>query len=111
MAAQSVDQIFEETMPERLRSRPELVAEIGSLIHFRITGDGGGEWTLDCTKEEPVIGRGLSGEPAMTVTCGDSDFVAISAGKLNPNMAAMSGKLRLSPMDLGLGMKLAKLLG
>lgn len=110
MAEPTVQQIFEETMPGCLQANPGLDREIGELIHFRITGPGGGEWTLDCTGSKGAITPGLSGEPKLTVSCSDTDFVQISTKKLNANMAAMSGKLRLSPMDMGLALKLAKLL-
>jgi len=110
MADPTVQQIFEETMPGRLQANPGLDREIGERIHFRIGGAGGGEWTLDCTGDEGTITQGLSGEPRMTVSCSDADFIQIATKKLNANMAAMSGKLRLSPMDMGLALKLTKLL-
>ena len=53
---------------------------------------------------------GASGDPKMTVTCADQDFIKIRQKQLNPQMAAMSGKLKFKPMDMGLAMKLGKLL-
>lgn len=110
MADPTVKQIFEETIPARLQASPGLGKEIDALIHFRINGPGGGDFTLDCTGDEPKISEGLAGTPRLTVSCADSDFVQISTRRLNANMAAMSGKLKLSPMDMGLALKLAKLL-
>jgi putative sterol carrier protein len=46
----------------------------------------------------------------MTVTMSDEDFVKIRTKQLNPQMAAMSGKLKLKPLDMGLAMKLTKIL-
>jgi putative sterol carrier protein len=40
----------------------------------------------------------------------DADFIKIRTKQLNANMAAMSGKLKFKPMDMGLAMKLGKLL-
>jgi putative sterol carrier protein len=40
----------------------------------------------------------------------DEDFVKIRQKQLNPQMAAMTGKLKFKPMDMGLAMKLGKLL-
>ena len=41
----------------------------------------------------------------------NDDFVKIKKKELNSQMAAMQGKIKFKPMDMGLAMKLAKLLG
>ncbi len=46
----------------------------------------------------------------MTVTVAEADFVKIHNKQLNAQMAAMQGKLKFKPMDMGLAMKLGKLL-
>jgi putative sterol carrier protein len=102
--------ILETEIPNRLTGKPELAKEVNTVIHFNITGDGGGTWTLDCTKSEGWMTSGASGEPKMTITCSAEDFVKISSKQLNAQMAAMQGKLKFKPMDMGLAMKLAKLL-
>jgi putative sterol carrier protein len=43
------------------------------------------------------------------VNCTDGDFLNIVNGKLNPQMAFMSGKLRIQG-DMGLAMKLQQIL-
>jgi len=78
---------------------------------YNITGDNGGTWTLDCTKSANWVTKGAEGSPKMTVTVSNEDFVKIRAKQLNAQMAAMQGKLKFKPMDMGLAMKLAKLLG
>ena len=40
----------------------------------------------------------------------DQDFLKIKQKQLNPQAAAMTGKLKFKPMDMGLAMKLGKLL-
>jgi putative sterol carrier protein len=44
------------------------------------------------------------------VTCAAPDFMNIVSGKMNPQMAFMSGKLKIKG-DLGLAMKLQKVIG
>jgi putative sterol carrier protein len=102
--------ILETEIPGALKQKPELAKEINSIIHFNITGDGGGTWTLDLTKAEDWVSEGANGEPKMTITVSNDDFVKIRQKQLNPQMAAMQGKLKFKPMDMGLAMKLAKLL-
>jgi putative sterol carrier protein len=102
--------ILETEIPGALKAKPELAKEINSVIHFNITGDNGGTWTLDLTKGSDWVATGAQGEPKMTITVSNDDFVKIRQKQLNPQMAAMQGKLKFKPMDMGLAMKLAKLL-
>jgi len=101
--------IIEEQIPIALKKRPELVGEINSIIHWNIKE--GGEWTMDLTKQSDWITNGLSGQPALTITMNNDDFVKLRQGELNGTVAVMTGKLQFKPMNMGLAMKVAKLLG
>lgn len=107
----SAKDIIEKDIPAVLQSNPNLAKDISAIVHFDITGEGGGKWTLDCTKADNWISEGLNGTSKMTVSVSGDDFVKIREKKLNAQMAAMQGKLKFKPMDMGLAMKLAKLLG
>ena len=85
----SAQDIIEKDIPATLQQKPELAKDINSVIHFNITGDNGGTWTLDCTKSADWVQKGASGEPKMTVTVSNDDFVKIRAKTLNAQMAAM----------------------
>lgn len=104
--------IIEEQLPERITAKPEIQKDINAVILFDISGPNGGKWALDLTKESDWVSTDTEGlTPKMTVQVSDADFVGISTKKLNAQMAAMSGKLKFKPMDMGLAMKLGKLLG
>ena len=103
--------ILETEIPGVLKAKPEMAKEINSIIHFDISGEGGGKWTLDLTKASDWVTSGANGTPKMTISMSNEDFVKIREKKLNPQMAAMQGKLKFKPMDMGLAMKLGKLLG
>ena len=108
MADLTAKQIMEEIIPQRITAKPELLTEINAVIIFDI---GGSKWTLDATKPTDWVKAGTDGVTAkMTVTVSEADFSAMANKKLNPNMAAMSGKLKLKPMDINLALKLGKLL-
>lgn len=102
--------ILETEIPNLLTGKPELAKEINAVIHFNITGEGGGNWTVDLTKGADWVSSGAQGAPKMTITVSAEDFVKIRQKQLNAQMAAMSGKLKFKPMDMGLAMKLGKLL-
>ncbi|QSQ16264.1 SCP2 sterol-binding domain-containing protein [Myxococcus landrumensis] len=102
--------IIENQIPEALKAKPELAKEIGAKVVFNISGEGGGTWTVDLTKEDGWVSEGAAADAKMTVSASNDDFVKIREKKLNAQMAAMQGKLKFKPMDMGLAMKLAKLM-
>ena len=102
--------ILETEIPKRIEAKPDIAKEINAIIHFNITGNDGGTWTLDCTKTDGWMTSGATGTPKMTIIVSAEDFVKISSKQMNAQMAAMQGKLKFKPMDMGLAMKLGKLL-
>jgi len=110
MAEMTAKTILENEIPSLLKGKPELARDINAIIHFVITGEQGGTWTMDLTKSSDWVKSGAEGSPKMTITVSDQDFVKIRQKQLNAQMAAMQGKLKFKPMDMGLAMKLGKLL-
>ena len=84
---------FFEKFPSRMT--PEKLGGWKASILMDITGEGGGQWTVG-------VGDGkMSVKPEMvpgtdtTITVAAADFAEIIAGKMNPQMAFMTGKLRV----------------
>lgn len=102
--------IIEKQIATKLSSKPEKASAVNAVIELDITGDAGGVWTIDCTKKGGEIKSGSTGSAKLVVTMKDSDFVDMYAGKLNPQMAFFSGKIKIKG-DIGLAMKLGDLLG
>jgi len=109
MGAESVKDVFERHMPEKLKSKPDVVAKINAIYQFNISGTNGGQWAVDCTQPGGAVTSGASAGAKCTVNATDADFLAIVNGKLNPQMAFMSGKLKIQG-DMGLAMKLQQIL-
>ena len=107
--ATSVKEVFERQLPARLAAKPDVVAKINALYQFNISGPEGGSWSVDCTAPGGKIAAGTAQGARCTVAATDKDFLAIVNGKLNPQMAFMSGKLRIQG-DMGLAMKLQLIL-
>ena len=110
MADVTAKSIMEQDIPTLLQAKPEIAKEINSVIHFVVTGDGGGTWTVDCTAPSNWVKAGAEGTPKMTVTTSAEDLVKMRLKQLNPQMAAMQSKLKFKPFDMALAMKLGKLL-
>jgi putative sterol carrier protein len=106
----SPKQYFEEKIARKLQEKPELSKAVNAVYEFNITGDNGGVWTVDLTKEPGTVTPGSTGNAKCTVTCAAGDFVNVVSGKMNPQMAFMSGKLKIKG-DMGLAMKLTKIIG
>src|SRR2546421_7783299 len=103
-------QYFEEKIAKKLQDRPDISKAVNSVYEFNITGDNGGVWTVDLTKEPGVVTPGTTGQAKCTVTATTGDFMNIVSGKMNAQMAFMSGKLKIKG-DMGLAMKLQKVIG
>jgi putative sterol carrier protein len=103
--------IFEKEIPAALQANPKVVKALNAIIHFNLTGQNGGVWTLDATVVPPQVTEGAVGKPDLTMTVNAADFVKIRQKKANPQMLMMQGKLKMTPLNIGLAMKLAQVLG
>ncbi|MBS2022595.1 MAG: SCP2 sterol-binding domain-containing protein [Deltaproteobacteria bacterium] len=101
---------FEEKIAAKLTAKPDLSKAVNATYEFNITGDNGGVWTVDLTKEPGVVSAGSGGAAKCIVTCASNHFMDIVSGKMNAQMAFMSGKLKVKG-DMGLAMKLQKVIG
>src|SRR5256714_9521526 len=94
-------QYFEEKIAKKLQDRPDISKAVNSVYEFNITGDNGGVWTVDLTKEPGAVTAGSTGAAKCTVNAATGDFLDIVIGKMNPQKAFISGKLKIKG-DMGL---------
>jgi len=99
-----------DAMKTNFEADPSKAEGVKAVFQFKVTGDNGGNWYADTTGDVPDISEGEHDNPNVTITVADQDFVDIKSGKLNGQMAFMTGKLKIAG-DMGLAMKLQKLLG
>ena len=81
----------------------------GVDIWYEISGDGGGTWHAAIKDGTCTVNSGPAPAADLTVTMASADWLDMIGGKLNGQMAFMSGKLKLKG-DMGLAMKLQTLL-
>ncbi len=100
--------LFDNLVPEGLKQFPDKARELNAIYCFKITGDGGGEWTVDCTGNPPSCTKGDSGKAQCTIEVANEDFKTMLSDPNAGMQLYFQGKLRVSG-DPMLAMKLQQL--
>ena len=66
--------LFDNLVPQGLQQFPDKARELNAIYCFKITGEGGGEWTVDTTANPPSCTKGDSGKAQCTVEVAHDDF-------------------------------------
>jgi putative sterol carrier protein len=106
-APSSCKQVFEQ-MPSRFKK--DAAQGLNAVFQFDLSGDGGGKWQIAINNDKCDIQEGSHSSPNVTISMAAHDYLDMVAGKLNPQMAFMSGKLRISG-DMGLALRFQGLFG
>ena len=86
----------------------EKAAGMKAVYQWDVTGDGGGKWNAEIADGACKVSEGENASPNITITVASSDWLDIINGKLDGQMAFMSGKLKVKG-DMSLAMKLKTL--
>ena len=86
----------------------EKAAGMTCTYQWDVTGDGGGQWNAKIADGAITVGEGLTDDANITITVTATDWLDILSGKLDGQMAFMSGKLKIKG-DMSLAMKLKTL--
>jgi putative sterol carrier protein len=92
------------------RFKPDRAQGLKATIQYDITGEGGGAYRVDIAEGKCTVAEGAAEAPSLTLTMAAPDWLDMVGGKLNGQMAFMSGKLKIKG-DMGLAMKLAGMFG
>ena len=94
-------------LPQKVN--PNVLEGLNTIFHFDLSGEGGGQVTIHVNLGHMTVEENLVGEPNCKITASEEDFKKVMKGELNPMMAILTGKLKISnQMEM---MKFAKLLG
>lgn len=102
---EEVKAIF-DGMPANLNA--DAAKGMNAVIQFNLSGDGGGNYNVTVKDGAATVAEGAAESPNMTMTMAAQDYVDMISGKLNGQMAFMSGKLKIAG-DMGLAMKMQSL--
>ncbi len=87
---------------------PEKAAGVDAVIQYRLTGAEAGDYIITIKDAKCTVTDGIAPNPKMTLTADATDFMNIILGKMDPMMAFMQGKVKISG-DMNLAMKVMSL--
>lgn len=83
------------SLPQRYKTE-KAPADYSTTVHLNISGDNGGEFTVNIQDGKCSVTEGLIGTPKCTVSATDNNYQDVELGRTNPQMAVMMGKIKLS---------------
>ncbi|WP_216830249.1 SCP2 sterol-binding domain-containing protein [Alkalihalobacterium elongatum] len=98
-----------ESLKEKMNSNPEGIQGLNTTYQFDLTGDEEGTYQIKFENGQVEYVLGENYEPKCTLALSDANFLKLVAGKLNPTMAFMGGKLKIKG-EMGLALKLQNVL-
>ena len=75
--------------------RAEKAKGVHARYQWELSGPNGGEWWIDVNDGTFKMGRGKIDNPNVTFITSDSDWVAMSNGKLKGTWAYLTGRLKV----------------
>lgn len=93
-------------MPSRFKK--DAAKGLNAIYQFDLSGDGGGKWQVLINNDLCEVKEGAHPSPNITISMAAQDYLDMLAGKLNGQMAFMTGKLRIAG-DMGLALRLQSL--
>lgn len=101
----SRDFIF--SLPNKISS--QAIEGHETTFHFILEGEGGGEYTVHVHDNQVDTIEGLTGDPSCVIKATNENFLSLIRGDLNPMMAVLTGKVRIS--NQGEMLRYAKIFG
>jgi hypothetical protein len=89
-------ELFDEQVPAALKAHPDKAKAVNAVYCFKISGDGGGEWTVDLASDPPTCTRGDTGKAQCTVEVSNEDFKAMLGNPQVGMQLYFQGKLKVT---------------
>ena len=107
--AVDIQKLFNDELPAAIEKNPDGAKDIGAKYQINVSGDGGGEWYIDCSDSGPKAESGNPGSADCTIDIAEQDFQKLIENPQSNGMQLFfSGKLKVSGNQM-LAMKLQKL--
>lgn len=84
------------SLPNRFKK--EKAKQYSGIFHFNLSGEKGGQYSICIQNQTCTIKEGLIAEASCIVTGEGQDYIDLELGKLNPQMAIITGKIKVSSL-------------
>lgn len=84
------------TAPDRFRA--EKANGVNTVFHFDISGADGGQFTIVIKSSTCQLQQGFQGDAKCVITTSDVHYRDLETGKINPQLALMMGKVKVSSL-------------
>ncbi|MBK9104960.1 MAG: SCP2 sterol-binding domain-containing protein [Saprospiraceae bacterium] len=88
---------------------PSAIEGLDTVFHFDLDGESGGQYTITVADQKVTVADGLIGEPKCVVRTSGENFINLATGELNPMMAVLTGKVKIT--NQGEMLRYAKIFG
>ncbi len=102
---QNTQEFFNTLLPNGLTQSADKAREIDAIFCFKISGEGGGEWTVDLLSSPPSCKPGCDERAQCTIQVDNNEFLAMLMDSNQVMQLYFTGKLTVSG-DSMLAMKL-----
>jgi putative sterol carrier protein len=106
MAETTVKAYF-DALEGKLGAKPSMIAGMDCVYQFKV---GESSYNVTLKEGKAAVAAGEAPSPNCTVTMAEGDFLDMISGKLNGQMAFLTGKLKVAG-DMALALKLGSFLG
>ncbi|MEN8120474.1 MAG: CoA transferase [Bacteroidota bacterium] len=86
-----------KSIPQRFKE--EKAKDYHTIINFEIKGDDGGQFHVVINNGECKVFENLSNKPKCSLKTKAKNYILLETGKLNPQMALLTGKLKVSNIN------------
>jgi hypothetical protein len=89
-------ELFDEMVPKALKQHPDQAKAVNAVYCFKISGEGGGEWTVDLASDPPTVARGDTGKAQCSIEVAHEDFKQMLGNPQVGMQLYFQGKLRVT---------------
>lgn len=102
-------EFFDSYLPKKIAGNSGTASSVGAIFLFTITGDTGGQWTVNL-KDAPGVTAGDAGNSECSIECSTDDWTAIQTNPQSAMQLYFEGKLKVGG-NVMLATKLQQILG
>ena len=89
-------ELFDVMVPDALKKWPDKAKEVNAIYGFKVTGEGGGEWTVNLTSDPPTCVPGDSGNAQCSIEVSNEDFQSMLTNPQIGMQLYFQGKLKVT---------------